>query len=101
MSDQHRAVTALQIVKKYGFKFNTYEDGTTDYTDEDGFVDAPEDLAGSIAEFFDEKMAKLQAENEALKAKLKLIEDKFKSGNSIPVERITLTRDEFLGDKND
>ncbi len=99
MSDQHRAAIALQIAKKYGFNFNTYEDGSTDYTDEDGFFDAPEDLAGSIAEFFDEKMAKLQAENEALKAKLKLIEDKFKSGNSIPVERITLTIAEFEGDE--
>ena len=56
MSDQHRAVKALEIAVKHGFKFNTYDDGSTDYTDVDGLVDCPEDLAGSIAEFFDEKI---------------------------------------------
>ena len=56
MSDQHRALKALDIAKKYGFKFNTYEDGSTDYTDEDGFVDSPEDLAGSVAEFLGEQL---------------------------------------------
>jgi|9_EtaG_2_1085328.scaffolds.fasta_scaffold08742_4 hypothetical protein len=45
------------------------------------------------------EVGKLQAENEALKDKLKLIEYKFKSGNSLAVDRITLTRAEFLGDE--
>lgn len=57
MSDQHRAKTALDIAVKHGFKFTTYEDGTTDYCDESGFVDDPEDLAGSIAEFFDQRLS--------------------------------------------
>lgn len=42
-------------------------------------------------------VGKLQAENEALKAKLKLINLKFTSSNSLPVDRITLTRKEFEG----
>jgi len=64
MSDQHRAVAALELAVKHGFKFNTYEDGTTDYQDEDGFIDSPEDLAGSIAEFFDSRIKQLEAELE-------------------------------------
>ena len=40
-------------------------------------------------------MEKLEAERDALRAKLDLIDLKFKSGNSIPVERITVKRDEF------
>ena len=40
-------------------------------------------------------ITELEAERDALQAKLDLIDLKFKSGNSIPVERITVKRDEF------
>ena len=64
MSDQHRALKALDLAVKHGFKFNTYEDGSTDYQDKDGFIDSPEDLAGSIAEFFDAKISELRLQLE-------------------------------------
>lgn len=79
MSDQHRARTGLDIAVKHGFKFNGYHDGSTDYTDSDGFIDAPEDLAGSVAEFFDSKVESMQAEIEKLKADNKQWEEMHKS----------------------
>ena len=41
------------------------------------------------------ELENIAAEREALQAKLDFIVLKFKSGNSIPVERITVKRDEF------
>jgi len=58
-----------------------------------------EDVLRSWAVDAQKMLDNLQAENEALKAKLKLINLKFTSSNSLPVDRITLTRAEFEGDK--
>ncbi len=69
MSDQHRAITALEIAVKHGFEYKTYEDGSTDYHDEDGFIDSPEDLAGSIAEFFDKLVNELQKLTNSIEVK--------------------------------
>jgi len=52
-------------------------------------------ISGETIAAYSTSYAELEAERDALQAKLDLIDLKFKSGNSIPVERITVKRDEF------
>lgn len=112
MSDQHRAKTALDIAVNHGFKFTAYEDGTTDYCDESGFVDEPEDLAGSIAEFFEQRLSTaVEALEDAMKfselvecwgrTDCEIYKHELKGSADLSIERLTKALQSIKGNSDE